>query len=153
MSKNHLPYPVAESLEMVVAHHFGGNVPEESRYIHAILDEPFSLTDNGATATPVRQIIELTDAENIDTDLSSGYTFRVVLGGDRTLANPTGPKIPGKSYFWIIKQDATGGRTLAFGSDFEYISALTFAGIKPDPDAKTVIEALYDGEKFLYVEW
>lgn len=62
--------------------------------------------------------VALTDAANIATNAALGNVFRVVLGGNRTLDNPTNLG-NGQTLIWHIKQDATGGRTLAFGSKFE----------------------------------
>lgn len=64
-------------------------------------------------------VFGLTDGANIATDCLKGSTFMITLAGNRTLDNPTN-KTPGKEYTWVITQDGTGGRTLAFGSDFNF---------------------------------
>ncbi|WP_029029832.1 hypothetical protein [Salinarimonas rosea] len=46
-------------------------------------------------------------------DLASGRNFSVTLGGNTVLANP-GSQRAGQSGLLLIKQDATGGRTLSF---------------------------------------
>ena len=61
--------------------------------------------------------VDLTDAATINTDAALGDHFRVTLGGNRTLANPTNPR-DGQKILFEITQDATGGRTLALGSNF-----------------------------------
>ena len=61
----------------------------------------------------------LTDAATISTNALLGNNFIVTLGGNRVLANPTGLKDGGVYRFWI-KQDATGSRTLSFGSYFKW---------------------------------
>jgi hypothetical protein len=68
--------------------------------------------------------VALTDAASIATDCSLGNVFTVTLGGNRTLANPTN-LAAGASYTWIIKQDATGLRTLAYGTNFDFGTAGT----------------------------
>lgn len=65
----------------------------------------------------------LTDAATITTDASLSNTFTVTLGGNRTLANPTN-LVAGSFYTWRVRQDATGGRTLAFGSAFVFPSGV-----------------------------
>jgi hypothetical protein len=65
---------------------------------------------NGAWTT-------LVDAATVVTDASLGNSFRIVLGGNRTLANPTNPT-DGQRILWRFTQDVTGGRTLTFGSAF-----------------------------------
>ena len=67
------------------------------------------------TVTPVT----LTDAATIATDASLSNTFTVTLGGNRTLANPTNLQ-DGVILNWFVKQDGTGSRTLAYGSNFKW---------------------------------
>ena len=43
----------------------------------------------------------------------------IVLGGNRTLSNPTN-LASGTHLMWRIKQDATGSRTLAYGTAFKF---------------------------------
>lgn len=62
--------------------------------------------------------VALTDAATIALDMATGWNFTVTLGGNRTLANPTN-SIIGQSGLIIINQDGTGGRTLAFGSNYK----------------------------------
>lgn len=61
--------------------------------------------------------IALTDAATIATNAALGNNFYVVLGGNRTLGNPTNLQ-DGRTYKWKVRQDATGNRTLAYGSKF-----------------------------------
>jgi hypothetical protein len=74
-----------------------------------------NLFTKAQTVTPV----SLTDAASIATDASLSNTFRVTLGGNRTLANPTNLS-DGVILNWKIKQDGTGSRTLAYGSKFKW---------------------------------
>ena len=62
----------------------------------------------------------LTDSSTISLDLSVGNNFSVTLEGNRTLANPTNETV-GQCGFIVVRQDATGGRTLAFGSEYKFI--------------------------------
>ena len=71
--------------------------------------------------------VGLTDAVTITPDFQAGRTFSVTLGGNRTLANPTN-QVAGQTGVIIVKQDATGSRTLSFGSNWSFsneIPALT----------------------------
>lgn len=63
----------------------------------------------GSTPLPP---VTLTDGATISLTASAGSVFRVTLGGNRTLAAPTSPT-DGQMITIAIKQDATGGRTLA----------------------------------------
>lgn len=62
----------------------------------------------------------LTDATTIAVNLSVGNNFSVTLGGNRILGNPTNETV-GQCGFIVVRQDGTGGRTLAFGSEYKFI--------------------------------
>ena len=64
-------------------------------------------------------VITLTDAATITLNASLGSNFRVVLGGNRVLANPTGLS-NGQVFNIRIKQDATGSRTLSYGTMYKF---------------------------------
>jgi hypothetical protein len=67
-----------------------------------------------------RTLTTLTDATSIALDLDLNNFYRVVLGGNRTLANPTNKPASGDRQVFILEvvQDGSGGRTLAFGTDY-----------------------------------
>lgn len=72
-----------------------------------------------AGAQEAREAVALTDGATITPDLNAGANFTVTLGGNRTLANPSNLK-KGKSGIITVKQDATGSRTLAYGSGWKF---------------------------------
>jgi hypothetical protein len=63
-------------------------------------------------------LVTLTDADSISWDWSQGPIAKVTLGGNRTLAAPTG--LNGKAGTWSLKiyQDGDGSRTLSFDSAY-----------------------------------
>lgn len=61
----------------------------------------------------------LTDQTTVAVDMSAGINFSLAIGGNRTLANPTNTKV-GQCGAIRITQDATGGRTLAFGTSWKF---------------------------------
>lgn len=61
----------------------------------------------------------LADAANISWDARLNQTAEVTLAGNRTLDNPTNMDA-GATYILVVKQDATGGRTLAFGTAYKW---------------------------------
>ena len=63
--------------------------------------------------------VQLTDGTNISVNASLSNAFRVTLGGNRTLGNPTN-LVAGFTYTFRIIQDATGSRTLAYGSAYKF---------------------------------
>ncbi len=77
--------------------------------------------------------VVLTDAATVTIDGATGINFNLTLGGNRTLANPTNMK-PGQSGRIRVKQDATAGRTLGFGTNW------LFAG--GDPVLSTAANAI-----------
>lgn len=60
---------------------------------------------------------KLNDAATINVDATQSNHFYVTLGGNRTLANPTGAK-PGQKIIFEFIQDGTGSRVLTLGSKF-----------------------------------
>jgi hypothetical protein len=65
--------------------------------------------------------VPLTDGPTIAWDMTGGINFSVTLGGNRTLANPTG-MIVGRSGLLQVNMDSVGGRTLSFGSQYFFDS-------------------------------
>jgi hypothetical protein len=87
--------------------------------------------------------VALTDAANIATDASLSNVFLVTLAGNRTLDNPTN-LVAGQTIVWNINQDATGGRTLAYGSLFKFPGGLVPV-LSTLASAKDTLTGVYDG--------
>lgn len=75
--------------------------------------QTFSVAQRGA-------ITSLTDGATITPDFAASNNFSVTLGGNRTLANPTN-LTAGQSGSVFITQDGTGSRTLAYGTQYDFI--------------------------------
>lgn len=75
-------------------------------------NQSFTVAQRGA-------ISALTDGATITPNFNSGNNFSVTLAGNRTLANPTNITA-GQSGVIVITQDATGSRTLAYGSFYKF---------------------------------
>jgi hypothetical protein len=71
------------------------------------------------TAAQRGSVSALTDGATITPDFAVANNFSVTLGGNRTLANPTN-LVAGQSGVIKLTQDATGSRTLAFGSYWDF---------------------------------
>lgn len=69
----------------------------------------------------VGNVLTLTDASTITPDFSLGNNFAVTLGGNRQLANPTN-LVAGQTGIIVVTQDATGSRSLTFGSYWKFPS-------------------------------
>lgn len=74
--------------------------------------ETFTKAQRGAVSA-------LTDGATITPDFAASNNFSVTLGGNRTLANPTNITA-GQSGVIVITQDATGNRTLAYGTYWKF---------------------------------
>lgn len=104
-------------------------------------------TPGEATDTIATGIAALTPALNVATNATGERTFSLTIDQNSTLDNPTG-LIAGETYKWIITQDATGGRTLAYGAMFKWpggVAPTLSAGIG-DVD---VITAIFNGTNLL----
>jgi len=71
------------------------------------------------TGKALATITSLTDGATITPDFDAAQNFTVTLGGNRTLANPSNVD-PGQTGSIFVVQDGTGGRTLSFGSNWEF---------------------------------
>jgi hypothetical protein len=76
-------------------------------------------TAQSFTAGQRGSVSALTDGATITPNFNTANNFSLTLGGNRTLANPTN-LTAGQSGVIVITQDATGGRTLAFGSYWDF---------------------------------
>ena len=94
----------------------------------------------------------LSDGATINTDASQGTHFRVTLGGNRTLANPTGA-VDGQRITWEIIQDGTGSRTLSYGSKFTFGTDVTSPVLSTTAAKRDFIGAIYNAsaDKFYVV--
>ena len=125
------------------------------------------VTDEAPSKNVVRDEIEtraahlaqnmqvLTDGANISWNMSNGGFASVTLGGNRTLDNPTNVKAGGL-YRLRVVQDATGGRTLSFGSNYKFPGGISvtlssgagdidlFEFIAYDSSTLYLVNALFD---------
>jgi len=103
---------------------------------------PSDAAFGGTAYTPAQA---LTDAATIATDCSQSNVFTITLSGNRTLASPSNMNA-GATYIWIISQDATGGRTLSYGSAFTWPGG-TAPDLSVGANDVDIISAVYDGTK------
>ncbi len=86
--------------------------------------------------------VALTDAATIAVDMATFLNATVTLGGNRTLGNPSNPKV-GQSGFIKITQDGAGSRTLAYASNWEYAGGIgSIPALSTDIGAVDVITYL-----------
>ena len=102
-----------------------------------------SKTFGALTAAIAPATVTLTDATSIALNAAAGNYFRVTLGGaPRTLANPTSPT-DGQFIVIEIIQDATGGRTLAWDTQYFFPTSISVA-LSAAGGSRDVIAFRYD---------
>jgi hypothetical protein len=107
------------------------------------LNPATELLSPGAITNFASPVFVLTDAATITTNANLSNLFRVVLGGNRVLANPTN-LVSGKVFRYMIVQDATGSRTLTYGNLFTWPVA-TAPTLTTTANATDMITCVYDG--------
>lgn len=78
-----------------------------------------AIAANTFTAAQTVTPVALTDGATITPNLTLSNHFTLTLGGNRAMANPSS-KTVGTSFLIVIAQDATGSRTLTWGTDYEF---------------------------------
>ncbi|WP_022955765.1 hypothetical protein [Perlucidibaca piscinae] len=76
-------------------------------------------TANTFTKAQSVSFVGLTDGANIAVDASLSNNFKVTLGGNRTLDNPTN-LADGQVLNFRVKQDGSGSKTLAYGNKYKF---------------------------------
>ncbi len=96
--------------------------------------------------------VNLTDGATINTNAALGNHFRVILGGNRTLANPTNAT-DGQRILFEITQDGTGSRTLALGNKFAFGVDITEVTLSTAINKKDFIGVQYNStaDKFYVI--
>lgn len=88
----------------------------------------------------------LTDDVTIVWDVASNQVASVTLGGNRTLANPTNVK-EGGVYILFVTQDATGSRTLTYGSNYRWSNANLVPTLTTTPNRTDILTFVSFGGK------
>lgn len=82
--------------------------------------------NNTWTAAQRGSVSALSYAATVTPNFDSSNNFALTLTGNTTIANPSGTITPGQSGIIAISQDATGSRTVTWGSNFKGAG-----GVKP----------------------
>jgi hypothetical protein len=94
-------------------------------------------------------VTALTDAATIATDASLGNYFRVTLGGNRTLGNPSNPT-NGQKAIWEIVQDGTGSRTITLDTKFALGSDISGVTLSASASKRDFLTAVYNSTADLW---
>lgn len=93
-----------------------GTTPSLANYARLDTAQSYTRQQNTAPAA-------LADAATVAWDLNLAQAATLTLGGNRALANPTNIAAGG-SYVLAVKQDATGGRALTYGTAYKWVGGL-----------------------------
>lgn len=98
---------------------------------------------NTYTAAQIVAPVTLTSGATVNMDASLSNNFRLVLGTNATLANPTN-LVNGQVFNVLIIQDATGGRTLGYGNKFKFVGGVA-PSLSTAANAVDILGCYYDG--------
>lgn len=87
-----------------------------------VLDLAGQLSGAAFTGAFAPAVVALADGATIAVNAALGNDFRVTLGGNRTLANPSNPR-DGQRIVFQVTQDGTGSRTLSYGTAYDFGTA------------------------------
>ena len=104
-------------------------------------------TAAAARANLNRGVLALASGAVVATDTTQASMFTLTLANNATLANPSGMS-DGASLVWRITQDATGNRSLTYGSLFRWPGG-TAPALSTAPGSIDVLSAVYDGTHLL----
>lgn len=109
-----------------------------------------SFGTNQIRAIPV--VSPLTDDATIAVDASLSNRFRVTLGGNRTLGNPTNA-VDGQTLVFEIIQDGSGNRTLALDTKFALGTDISSVTLSTAADKRDFLTVTYNStaDKFYVV--
>ncbi|MEI6424570.1 MAG: hypothetical protein WCP55_20300, partial [Lentisphaerota bacterium] len=105
---------------------------------YALIAGQNAFTKNQSTVSSA-----LTSGASIAVDASLSNNFRLVLGINATLANPTN-LTDGMILNFRVKQDTTGSRTLAYGTKYKWVGG-TAPTLSTAASAVDFISCYYDG--------
>jgi hypothetical protein len=91
----------------------------------------FAVPGFGATTkeigTEVKNVVTtLTDAPTVTWDASTAFAFRLTLGGNRAISNPTNLSA-GETFTLELAQDGTGSRVPTWGNKFRWTQNTAYA--------------------------
>lgn len=113
-----------------------------------------ALQKSGGTMTGafVPAVVLLSDAATILVNATLGNHFRVTLGGNRTLGNPTGA-IDGQKLLFEIIQSGGGGNTLALDTKFAFGTTITAFTMTSTASKRDFIGVVYNStaDKFYVI--
>jgi hypothetical protein len=90
-------------------------------------------------------VVPLTDAATIAVDASLGDDFRVTIGGNRTMGDPSNPS-DGQQIIFQITQGAAGS-AITWGSSYEFSAGLPQPTLSTNAGQTDVLGFVYNAVK------
>jgi hypothetical protein len=100
-------------------------------------------SQNTYTASQIISPATLTSGGTVNVNAALSNNFRLVLGTNATLANPTN-LTNGQVFNVIIIQDGAGGRTLGYGNKYKFVGGVA-PSLSVAPNSVDVLGCYYDG--------
>ena len=94
-------------------------------------------------APDTKQIKGLSDGASIAVNCDNTDIVKVTLGGNRTMLNPSGTPVDGQKLIFEITQDATGSRTLTWGTNYAFSTDLPAPTLTTTAAATDVLGFMY----------
>lgn len=79
--------------------------------------------DAATSVATAPAVVALSDAATISVDASAGNDFRLTIGGNHTLGNPTN-SVDGQQIIFQVTQGTGGGHALSYDTAYEFSSNL-----------------------------
>ena len=118
-----------------------------------VLTDVFAPSASAATAgTTVEQgavapaVVSLTDTSLIAVDASLGNDFRVTLGADHSMANPSNPT-DGQKIIFQVTQGTSGSSTITWGSAYEFSTGLPQPTLSTAPGDADLLSFVYNAAR------
>jgi hypothetical protein len=97
-------------------------------------------SEQGAVAPAV---VNLTDAPSIIVDASLGNDFRLTIGGNRTMGNPSNA-LPGQQIIFQVTQGTGAPFTLTWGSSYQFSAGLPQPALSTTAGQTDLLGFMYD---------
>lgn len=94
--------------------------------------------------TSSARVVSLTDGATIAVNADTTDVGTVTIAGNRTVSNPTGTPVDGQRIELRVKQDATGGRTISWGTSYRFGTDITSTTLSPTPSKTDYILFIYN---------
>lgn len=153
-SNTHMFNAVSSVLEVVEGDYFEMQIFQNSGSTRSISGNNFwfameIVAPSVIIGDPAQVLQTLADGANIPWNHNTSRTAQVTLAGSRILDNPTN-SVEGLEYTLKVIQDATGSRTLTYGSAYKFASG-TPPTLTATANAIDILRFWFDGTNYINI--